>query len=172
MEKSKAGRVTSIRSAPFYTDDYGYKLSLRLYMNGEGMGKGTHLSIFVVIMRHDYDQLLEWPINKMITIRLLDQSPHIAGRQNLQATFLTNLKSCAFQRPVTEMNIAAGIPLFIPLSALRFKKSSDDVDDVDVIHADDDQPWYVVDDQMFFEVVIQDPPTLHSLRICHDERLR
>ena len=36
----------SLYSQPFYTGRYGYKMCGRVYLNGDGMGKGTHLSLF------------------------------------------------------------------------------------------------------------------------------
>ncbi|MTI11651.1 MATH domain-containing protein, partial [Sansalvadorimonas verongulae] len=149
MARSKSGELTCIYSSPFYTDEYGYKLCLRLYMNGDGKGEGTHLSIFVAVMKNYYDALLQWPINKMVSIELLDQSPHIESRQNHEALFLTNPKSRSFQRPVTDMNVASGISQFIPLSELTFKTTGDAVDGL---------PWHVVDNQMFFKVKVMDPP--------------
>lgn len=50
----------------FYTAKYGYKLCLRLYLNGDGTGKRTHLSLFIVIMRGEYDALLPWPFRNKV----------------------------------------------------------------------------------------------------------
>ena len=44
------GKYTSIFSLPFYSGRYGYKMCLRLYIMGDGIGKGTHLSLFFVVM--------------------------------------------------------------------------------------------------------------------------
>jgi len=38
----------------------------RLYLNGDGMGKGTHVSLFFVIMRGAYDALLKWPFRQKV----------------------------------------------------------------------------------------------------------
>ena len=35
--------------------------------------KGSHLSLFFVVMRGDYDALQTWPFQKKITMMLLDQ---------------------------------------------------------------------------------------------------
>lgn len=50
----------------FYTAKYGYKLCLRLYLNGDGTGKRTHLSLFIVIMKGEYDALLPWPFRNKV----------------------------------------------------------------------------------------------------------
>ena len=38
----------------------------RLYLNGDGMGKGTHVSLFFVVMRGAYDALLKWPFRQKV----------------------------------------------------------------------------------------------------------
>ena len=40
----------------------------RLYLNGDGMGKGTHVSLFFVVMRGAYDALLKWPFRQKVFI--------------------------------------------------------------------------------------------------------
>ena len=49
-----SGTVTALHSAPLYTSKYGYKLCGRLYLNGDGLGRATHLSLFVVVMRGEF----------------------------------------------------------------------------------------------------------------------
>lgn len=44
-------RTLSLYSQPFYTNRFGYKMCARVYLNGDGMGKKTHMSIFFVVMR-------------------------------------------------------------------------------------------------------------------------
>lgn len=51
----------------FYTSKYGYKMCLRIYLNGDGTGRGTHLSLFFVVMRGHSDALLKWPFNQKVT---------------------------------------------------------------------------------------------------------
>lgn len=50
----------------FYTAKYGYKVCLRVYLNGDGTGKGTHVSLFFVVMKGDYDALLPWPFRHKV----------------------------------------------------------------------------------------------------------
>ena len=45
------GEVTSLFSPPFYSRPFGYKMCAKIYMNGDGCGKGSHLSLFFVLMR-------------------------------------------------------------------------------------------------------------------------
>ena len=60
------GKTRALHSAPCFTSKYGYKYCLRLYLNGDGMGKGTHLSLFLVIMKSEYDNVLQWPFQKNV----------------------------------------------------------------------------------------------------------
>lgn len=53
-------------SAAFYTSKYGYKMCLRIYLNGDGTGRGSHLSLFFVVMRGQSDALLKWPFNQKV----------------------------------------------------------------------------------------------------------
>ena len=45
------GVETALYSPPFYSAQYGYKMCAKLYLNGNGAGKGTHLSLFFVVMK-------------------------------------------------------------------------------------------------------------------------
>lgn len=50
----------------FYSSKYGYKMCLRLYLNGDGSGRSTHLSLFFVVMRGKYDALVKWPFSQKV----------------------------------------------------------------------------------------------------------
>lgn len=45
-------------------------MCLRIYLNGDGTGRGTHLSLFFVVMRGHSDALLKWPFNQKVTLIL------------------------------------------------------------------------------------------------------
>ncbi|XP_075963283.1 TNF receptor-associated factor 3 isoform X2 [Anarhichas minor] len=52
-QEAVGAKTLSLYSQPFYTGYFGYKMCARVYLNGDGMGKGTHLSLFFVVMRGD-----------------------------------------------------------------------------------------------------------------------
>ncbi|XP_017569631.1 TNF receptor-associated factor 2 isoform X2 [Pygocentrus nattereri] len=114
-----AGRSPAMFSPAFYSSKYGYKMCLRLYLNGDGTGRGTHLSLFFVVMRGKYDALLKWPFSQKVTLMLLDQN----NREHIIDAFRPDISSTSFQRPISEMNIASGCPLFCPLAKLAGKSS-------------------------------------------------
>lgn len=61
----------------FYTAKYGYKVCLRIYLNGDGTGKGTHVSLFFVVMKGDYDALLPWPFRHKVRRAPFSSDPSI-----------------------------------------------------------------------------------------------
>lgn len=46
-------------------------MCLRIYLNGDGTGRGTHLSLFFVVMRGHSDALLKWPFNQKVTLVII-----------------------------------------------------------------------------------------------------
>jgi len=48
---AKDGRIPSLHSQPFFAGHYGYKLCARVYLNGDGAGYGTHVSLFFIVMQ-------------------------------------------------------------------------------------------------------------------------
>ncbi|XP_013417979.1 TNF receptor-associated factor 2 [Lingula anatina] len=128
-----SGRVSSLYSPAFYTSAHGYKMCCRLYLNGDGMGKGTHVSLFFVVMRGHYDALLRWPFKQKVTCILLDQN----NLNHVIDAFRPDASSSSFKRPTSEMNIASGFPSFVPQAQL-------------------DKPGaaYIKDDCMFLKVIV------------------
>eukprot|EP00731_Ephydatia_muelleri_P015021 Em0008g741a len=104
------GVTMSLYSIPFYTSRHGYKMCARVYLNGDGMGKGTHLSFFFVVMKGPFDALLPWPFKQKVTLTIINQ----AGKKHVTDTFHPDPQSNSFQRPTQkEMNVASGCPMFI-----------------------------------------------------------
>ncbi|KFQ78859.1 TNF receptor-associated factor 2, partial [Phaethon lepturus] len=134
LQDSLTGRTVSLYSPAFYTAKYGYKVCLRVYLNGDGTGKGTHVSLFFVVMKGDYDALLPWPFRHKVTFMLLDQN----NREHIIDAFRPDLTSASFQRPVNDMNVASGCPMFLPLSKLQSPKYA-----------------YVKEDTLFLKCIIE-----------------
>ena len=107
-------RITSIYSPPFYSGRNGYKMCIRAYLNGDGIGLYTHFSVFFVLMRGEYDPLLKWPFERKVSLILVDQNRH----QHIVQTFKPSPESSSFQKPCSEMNVASGCPQFAKLSIL------------------------------------------------------
>ena len=59
-------------SLPFTTSPQGYTFSLVVLANGNGTGKGSHLTIYAGIMKGQHDDRLQWPFTGTIIIELLN----------------------------------------------------------------------------------------------------
>ncbi|XP_077986472.1 TNF receptor-associated factor 2-like [Glandiceps talaboti] len=109
-----SGRTLSIYSPYFFTSRFGYKMCARIYLNGDGMGKGNHASLFFVIMKGEYDAILKWPFSQKVTFMWIDQN----NRDHSIDAFRPDPNSSSFKRPTGDLNIASGCPLFMPLSKI------------------------------------------------------
>ena len=83
----------------------------RIYPAGDGKAKGTHLSVFIVIMRGEYDAIMSWPFRLRVTFTMINQ----AGKEDIRDSFAPDLSSNSFGRPTSEMNVASGCPSFCRL---------------------------------------------------------
>ncbi len=121
-----------ILSPYFYSGPRGYKMCIRLYLNGDGHGKTTHISMFFTLMKGPFDALLPWPFRQPVRMSILDQN----NIQHCEDSFRPDPNSPSFQRPKSETNISSGCPLFMPLAALNSNA-------------------YVKDDCMFVKVSVE-----------------
>lgn len=106
----------------------------RLYFNGDGNARRTHVSLFFVLMRGLHDSILKFPFDFKVTFCMYDQTP---SQRHIIDSFRPDIRSNSFQRPRSEMNIASGIPKFALLSSIE----------------DHGSP-YVRDDTMFIKVMV------------------
>ncbi|XP_034283637.1 TNF receptor-associated factor 5 isoform X3 [Pantherophis guttatus] len=128
------GHTLSLFSQPFYTSHCGYRMSARAYLNGDGSGRGTHVSLYFVVMRGEFDSLLSWPFKQKVTLMLLDQS---GKKKHICETFKADPNSSSFKRPEGEMNVASGCPRFVAHSKLENAKNT-----------------YIKDDTLFLKVMV------------------
>ncbi|CAF4728956.1 unnamed protein product [Rotaria socialis] len=140
---AQSERQTSIYSPPFYSSPTGYKMRAQLYLDGDENARRTHMSLFFVLMRSEYDAILVFPFNYKVTFCLYDQTPQ---QRHIINSFRPDIKSNSFQRPRSEMNIASGIPKFFPLAMIQ----------------QDGNP-YIRDDTMFIKVMVDFGDMLKTL---------
>ena len=135
VKKAEAmrGQSISIYSPAFYTGRRGYKMCARVYPNGDGMGKGSHLSLFFVLMKGNFDAILPWPFKQRVTFCLINQQ----GGEHVMDSFRPDQTSSSFKRPTSDMNIASGCPLFVRIDDLTNPKNG-----------------YMKDDTVFIKVII------------------
>ena len=60
-------------SDPFYTHNNGYKMCVNIDAGGYDEGEGTHLSVFLFLMKGPHDDELTWPLRGKFEIKLLNQ---------------------------------------------------------------------------------------------------
>ncbi|XP_069133693.1 TNF receptor-associated factor 6-like isoform X1 [Argopecten irradians] len=117
--EAEHGDTTAIHSPPFYSSFYGYKLCIRVNLNGVDSARGTHLSVFIHFMQGEYDDILEWPFSGRIVLTVLDQNPICEQRHHVIETLVSKPHLAAFQKPVTPRNHKGfGYMEFLPLGIL------------------------------------------------------
>ena len=144
---ARTGKTVSLYSPPFYTSAHGYRLCLRAYLYGDGAGKGTHVSVFLVIMRSEYDDVLLWPFKHRVAISLVNLDNPLKLETAITHKFMPNPQSSSFEKPKETFNLASGFPQFAPISVLT-------------------DPMFVKNDTMYFRVKLEPPNAATSLDDC------
>ena len=146
VKEAISGRKERIQSDPFYTktetESFGYKLRVGLCLNGLGGYKNTHLSVFVVVTKGEYDAILRWPFNKTVKFTLIDQQDDPDQRENVTSVIFTQ-NIANFARPETEENMEWVIHSFISHLKLYSRR-------------------YIVNDTLFLQVEISPPSNTTS----------
>ena len=94
-------------SPAFYTKQTGgYKFQMRLFLDGDGAGRGTHIGVFIIVMKGKYDNALTWPLKGRITFTLISQDEK---QPSITKSFTIDDKCSSFQQPYTERNIGSGL---------------------------------------------------------------
>ena len=130
--QKKKERNEEFHFPPFYTSPNGYHMALEVYVNGCGDDKGTHVSVFLVILEGKYDAELKWPFVGDVKIMLLNQLED----ENHHTETIT-FTAVDDMRP---FYVPRGIPKFIANSAL----ASDLVNN----------QKYLKDDTLYFRVSV------------------
>jgi len=113
-----------ITSPAFYTHRHGYKLQLSAFLNGNGSGLNTHVSLYIRVLPGEYDSLLEWPFTHDVTFRVLDQGdPLSSKRQHITVRFSPDPTWKNFQQPKAnnddDSTLGFGYPKFVSHKELK-----------------------------------------------------
>lgn len=130
LRDATSGKKRSIYSPVFATHAFGYHLCVRMYPDGDGTGKGSHLSLFLALAKGPYDDVLPWPFRQKVTFILLDPTQR---QPPLKETFLPDPHSASFHQPHERLNVASGSPLFASKAQV---------------------PSYLKDDALYLKVVV------------------
>uniref|UniRef100_A0A1I8HTS4 MATH domain-containing protein n=3 Tax=Macrostomum lignano TaxID=282301 RepID=A0A1I8HTS4_9PLAT len=100
-----------------FTDKFGYKLSAVVYLNGQGRGRGSHISLFARINKGPYDAALTWPFKNKVSFTLMNQS---SPSDHLTRHIVPD-GSSQFQRPTQPTGQLFGFEQFCPKDDLEPK---------------------------------------------------
>lgn len=113
-------------SPSFFSHIGGYKMCLRVYTNGCSEVRGTHVSLYVYLMKSENDHLLEWPFRGTIHIDILNQledNQHYIERITFNSRELKNYNSRV--RASSNMGVTGlGKSKFISQDDLGYNASS------------------------------------------------
>ncbi len=142
-----AHQSVEYKSAPFYTQQHGYKLCVIVEPNGVSKARGAYVSVYTHLMRGEYDDNLAWPLVGTVTFELLNQlGDHDHRKQT--CTFPPDDKD---NHRVTQQEIAGtgyGCPKFI--SHAKLAGLHDLAKDVQ----------YLKDDAIYVRVAVDAPEPL------------
>lgn len=115
MSEAKRNESLELVSPAFYTSQYGYKLQVSIFLNGNGPGESTHMSVFIKILPGDYDALLKWPFNQKVTFTLFEQSTeHDNVQGGIAESFIPDPMWKNFQTPSeSTQDLGFGFPCFV-----------------------------------------------------------
>ena len=84
------------------------------------MGKFSHISLFLVLMKNDFDALQKWPFLKSVKITIINQRE---AEESIVEVMTTTTNSTSWNKPTKDMNIAAGFPMFATQEKVYDKKA-------------------------------------------------
>ena len=121
VELSVVRTVRDVYSPAFYTHQRGYRMSVCVYPNGCGSGMGTHVSVYVHMMRGRFDGLLKWPFRGEITIQIVNQAgDHDHVEITIPYNDETPDKSAARVTGKERSDNGLGVPQFLAHTALPY----------------------------------------------------
>ena len=136
---SKKNEGAIFYSPSFYSSPGGYHLVIRVDANGLVDGAGTHVSVFCVVKKGQYDDELKWPFNGKVIYTLLNQL-HDEKHHTAYIYFKGLEPDDLHMRPG---GVGRGIPEFIPHSKLA--------------HDSMNGTQYLKDDTLYFRVSVDMP---------------
>ena len=129
---SKKERNEIFFSTPIYTHPSGYKMCIRIDVNGCGDGIDTHVSVFTKILAGSYDNQLHWPFLGTVTYELLNQLED-GNHHSKDTTFIASNDM--------RVGMSRGYLMFLPHSSLGHNPATN--------------TQYLVDDTLYFRVSVR-----------------
>ncbi len=140
--QKKKDKREAFTFAPFYSHPRGYHLALEVDVNGDSSGEGTHVTLWALIVKGDYDTKLKWPFLGKVTITLLNQLED--KDHHTKVVSLTSKEDA-------RVGDIWGYPKFTPHSALG--------------HDPDKNTQYLKDNTLYFRVSVDVYSTVITSRM-------
>ena len=119
--------ITALQSEPFYSSANGYKLKVSCYPRGSkhrNRGRG-YVSVYLIIMKGEYDDILPWPFQHKVIFTLIDQQEDPEKRRNIVREFVPDLShkldAESYTRPTQDENRKVGIYYFEPIDTFLYQ---------------------------------------------------
>ncbi|GMS88464.1 hypothetical protein PENTCL1PPCAC_10639, partial [Pristionchus entomophagus] len=111
LNEAKSGARSTIFSPPFVSSRHGYKMCLSACLHGDGPVRGRYFSVYVTILRGEFDSLLQWPFVHKITVSLMDQNAIEKDRVNIDYVIRPTAgreNKTFLDQPISERNASFG----------------------------------------------------------------
>ena len=133
------GKDQIFNSPSFYTSPQGYHMRIKVYPNGSGAGKDTHISAFAMVLHGKYDDDISWPFQGEVILIVLNQ---LDNRNHLYKKRLTKGTE-ANKKYLQPGGSGFGSQTFIPHSQLGHNPAKN--------------TQYLKDDTLYFRVSVDTP---------------
>ena len=117
INRAENNEVLCVHSPDFYTSHSGFRMRLHFYFKGDGDGRGTHASVYLVLLPGDYDAVQKWPFTQKITFYWLNQNhPNDEQAHHIEKSIMPKGNEAYLARPADDRhNNGAGISQFAPI---------------------------------------------------------
>uniref|UniRef100_A0A1I8HJH6 TNFR-Cys domain-containing protein n=1 Tax=Macrostomum lignano TaxID=282301 RepID=A0A1I8HJH6_9PLAT len=141
--EAKSGSPVSLFSPPFMSKRYGYMFRVRLFLNGQEGAEGSHVTIQLVLIQSEYEDVQDWPLVADVTFRLLHprtRSDDVVAKATLSA-----------QKPpaASDLSINASVTRFVRIDILEEK--------------------FVRNDSIYIETEVEPRPSEANRRVVEDK---
>ncbi|EGT54316.1 hypothetical protein CAEBREN_04844 [Caenorhabditis brenneri] len=114
--KSKSHR--SIFSQPFYSHGYGYKMMAIAAPYGDGYAFREYFSVFVCLMKGEWDDILEWPFRCDVSFSILSDDKKELLTKTIYVNEMPEIQEF-LERPEGLRNGTFGFQNFLPLAKVN-----------------------------------------------------
>ena len=121
LAQAKSNNDRGMIESEHFFSSHGYKMQLRVYLNGAPYGHAGCMGVYLILMKGDRDGTLPWPFTKHYTFVLVDQQDDHSQRQNIEKAITPGGEE-EFKRPTQRENRGWGINQFVKHSTLRTRQ--------------------------------------------------